>query len=133
MRELTMVEMGAVAGGCCWQPCRPSQPVAPSCGNSSAALIAAYAGYLAGEYNVVADIFNHASCSTVQQAVSNVCTDIKTGYTAGLSMTVAQATTLLTNVTSEIKSSITISGCGGISAMNLVDFPPTASSGTAFG
>ncbi|GEN64261.1 hypothetical protein AOE01nite_24850 [Acetobacter oeni] len=87
-------------------------------------MIAAYAGYLAGEYNVAADIYNHASCSTISSAVQNVCTDTRLGYTEGLSMTVAQATSLLNTVVSSIKSAVTLNGCGMVSGMSTVTFPP---------
>ncbi|MFT8719556.1 hypothetical protein [Acetobacter sp.] len=131
MRELTITEQNEVAGGCCWQPCAPSpcHPVAPSCGVSQASMIAAYAGFLAGQYNVMADLFNHASCSTVQQAVSNVCTDMQIGYNLGKSMTVSAATALLCQVTSEIKGAVTVNSCGWVTGMNLIDFPPSSNTG----
>lgn len=92
-------------------------------------MIAAYAGYLAGQYNVMADIFNHASCSTIQSAVSNMYADIKTGYTMGQSMSVAQATALLCQVTSDIKGAVTVNSCGWVTGMNLIGFPPSSDNG----
>ncbi|WP_242006552.1 hypothetical protein [Acetobacter estunensis] len=92
MRDLTTTELNEVSGGCggggwggggcqpSYNPCGGYQPSWNSC-VSSAGMIAAYAGYLAGEYNVTADIYNHASCSTIQSAVCNVYADVKEGYT----------------------------------------------------
>ncbi|NHO32391.1 hypothetical protein [Acetobacter fallax] len=126
MRELTMMELNEVSGGCNTHPScspRPACNPHPSC-TPGAASIAAYAGYLAGEYNVQADIFNHASCSTISSAQQNVYTDTKMGYTAGLSMTVCQATTLLNNVVSAIHSAVSLNQCGYVTAMSTIDFPP---------
>ncbi|MCH4091962.1 hypothetical protein [Acetobacter sp.] len=126
MRELTTTEMTEVSGGCWnYNPCG-YQPVV--CG-PSAATIAAYAGYLAGEYNIRADIFNGASCSTIQSAISNMYADTKLGYTEGLSMTVAQAKTLLGNVQSAIRGAVTTNRWGCITAMTTITFPPSASGG----
>lgn len=127
MRELTSVEMTEVSGGCCYNPCG-YHPVAPTCG-PSASVIAAYAGYLAGQYNVQADIFNGASCSTIQSAICNMYADVKAGYTMGQSMTVKQATTLLHNVESSIRGAVTTNCWGCVTSMNLIDFPPAANNG----
>lgn len=128
MRELTTTEMTEVSGGCCWNynPCG-YQPVV--CG-PSASVIAAYAGYLAGEYNVQADIFNGASCSTIQSAICNVYADTKVGYTQGQSMTVAQATGLLNSVHSAIRGAVTTNCWGCITSMTTITFPPSNGGGS---
>ena len=127
MRELTTTEMTEVSGGCWnYNPCS-YHPVAP-CG-PNAATIAAYAGYLAGEYNIHADIFNGASCSTIQSAISNMYADTKMGYNAGLSMTVAQATSLLNNVKSAIRGAVTTNSWGCVTAMTTITFPPSNGGG----
>ncbi|MBV1837310.1 hypothetical protein [Acetobacter estunensis] len=140
MRDLTTTELNEVSGGCggggwsgggcqpSYNPCGGYQPSWNSC-VSSAGMIAAYAGYLAGEYNVTADIYNHASCSTIQSAVCNVYADVKEGYTLGQSMTVCQATTLLNNVVASIHAAVTLNGCGQVTAMNTITFPPSSGGG----
>lgn len=128
MRELTTIEMNEVAGGC-YSSCRPQPVCNPQPCGSSAASITAYAGYLAGTYNVYADLFNHASCSTIQSAIQNVYADVQAGYKLGLSMTVSDAKALLSQVQTSIRNAVTTNSCGWVTAMTLVDFPPNDNGG----
>ncbi|GBQ87764.1 hypothetical protein AA23498_0211 [Acetobacter nitrogenifigens DSM 23921 = NBRC 105050] len=121
MRELSAVELDAVSGGffsscgslsfgcsssfsySCGSWSRPSY----SCGSSYSglsSLITGSAGLLAGTYNVLADIANGASLSTVISAINNISADYKIGYAAGQGMTLAQANTYLNNTISAIQS-----------------------------
>ncbi|MFT8717961.1 hypothetical protein [Acetobacter sp.] len=128
MRELSVAELDTVSGGCCHQPTH-------SCGGggfpqssvSLSGMIGAYAGYLAGMYNVGADYFNHASCSTIASAWQNVGADMKLGYSMGQSMSVSGAMQLLQTTISSISSAVTVSGCGHITSENLITFPSSSS------
>ncbi|MBV1837807.1 hypothetical protein [Acetobacter estunensis] len=135
MRELTIAELDIVSGGCGgWQPqhsggCHP----APSCGSqvSLSGMIGAYAGYLAGMYNVGADYFNHASCSTIASAWQNVGADMKLGYSTTASMSVKDAMSFLQSTISSIQGAQSWGNCGCLLAENTISFP--ASSGGGFG
>lgn len=128
MRELTSVELSAVAGGC--QTHSSCNPAPSSCGTVwNAATIAAYAGYLAGEYNLQADLYNHASCCTIKSAEQNVVTDTQIGYTYGQTHTTAEATALLNNVVASIHSAVKLGSCGCVDAMSTIDFPSAKSGG----
>lgn len=124
MRELSVSELNTVSGGCCHY----SQP---SCGGASqvslSGMIGAYAGYLAGMYNVGADYFNHASCSTIASAWQNVASDVKTGYSMGASMSVSGALNLLQQTISSINSAVSVNRCGWVVSENLIAFPGSPS------
>ncbi|NHN88421.1 hypothetical protein [Acetobacter conturbans] len=129
MRELSIAELETVAGGCCSH----SQHACGGGGQSSASLsgmIGAYAGYLAGMYNVSADYFNHASCSTISSAWQNVASDEKIGYSTTQNMSVGDAMKFLQQTISTIRSAVTVSGCGCITGENAIAFPITSSSST---
>ncbi|WP_291365839.1 hypothetical protein [Acetobacter sp. UBA5411] len=129
MRELSLSELNTVSGGCCYHPQH-------SCGGASqtslAGMIGAYAGYLAGMYNVGADYFNHASCSTIASAWQNVGNDMKLGYSMGSSMSVSGALNLLQQTVSSISSAVTVNKCGWVTSENLISFP-VSPGGSALG
>ncbi|BAU38477.1 hypothetical protein WSS15_20800 [Acetobacter pasteurianus] len=133
MRDLTTAELDEVSGGCwgggCYPQPSPCQPSWNPCGGS-AAQITAFAGYLAGQYDVMADIYNHADCTTVQTAISNISTDMKAGYAIGQNMTVAQADAFLNNVVSSIQSAVSWNNYGQVTQMNPIDFPPSVNFGS---
>lgn len=138
MRELTTTELNTVAGGCgSFNACHPHpsschpQPSHSSCGQSVSlsGMIGAYAGYLAGMYNVAADYFNHASCSTISSAWQNVGADMQLGYTAGKSMSVSGAMSLLQNTISSIQGAQTYGNCGCLISATTITFPPITGGG----
>lgn len=120
MRELSLSELNTVSGGCC-------SHAQPSCGGfgqvSISGLIGAYAGYLAGMYNVGADYFNNASCSTIASAWQNVGNDMQIGYSMGSSMSVNGALNRLQQTVSSISSAVTVNKCGWVTSENLISFP----------
>ncbi|MCH4092600.1 hypothetical protein [Acetobacter sp.] len=128
MRELSLSELNTVSGGCCYNP-------RPACGGFSqvslSGMIGAYAGYLAGMYNVGADYFNHASSSTIASAWQNVGNDMKIGYSIGSSMSVSGALSLLQQTVSTINSAVTVNKCGRVTSETLIAFP--ISTGSALG
>ncbi|MBO1358751.1 hypothetical protein J2D73_02925 [Acetobacter sacchari] len=122
MRELSAVELDTVSGGffssCGSLSFGCSSSFSYSCGSwssssyscgssyssSLSSLITGSAGLLAGTYNVLADLVNGASLSTVISAINNISADYKIGYAAGQGMTLAQANTYLNNTISAIQS-----------------------------
>ncbi|NHN83972.1 hypothetical protein GOB93_04850 [Acetobacter musti] len=123
MRELSVSELDAVSGGCqvFSGGCAPHPSCAPS--TSVSGMIGAYAGFLAGMYNVEADYFNHASCSTIASAWQDVGTDMKLGYSATQNMSVSAATSFLKQTISAIQGAETFGKCGSVVAASTIAFP----------
>ncbi|GBR05328.1 hypothetical protein [Acetobacter oeni] len=128
MRELSVAELDEVSGGCRsfggggagHSSCNPQ----PSCGSSTSlsGLIGAYAGYLAGMYNVAADYINGASCSTTASAWQNVATDMQIGYADTKGMSVSGAESFLQQTVAAIQGAQSYSGCGSLS-LTTIAFP----------
>ena len=131
IRELTTSELDIVSGGCGHQS-RPQCGGGWSgsqCSSSLAGQIGAYAGYLAGMYNVGADYFNHASCSTIASAWKNVASDVSLGYSTTKNMSVSAAMQFLQQTISSIQSAVTVNSCGFITGETLIAFPAGQQSG----
>lgn len=135
MRELTISELDEVSGGCCgghpFYNLGCGNPAWNSC-STTPAQTAAFAGYIAGRYDVMVDIYNHADCATMQADIAAMSADMRHGYTAGSNMTAGQANSLLNNVVSSIHSAISFNGCGQLSMVK-VDFPPSGNNSGALG
>ncbi|NHO33163.1 hypothetical protein [Acetobacter fallax] len=134
MRELSALELDTVSGGCGGQgggwshsSCNPQ----PSCGSSvsTAGMIGAYAGYLAGMYNVAADYFNHASCSTIASAWQNVASDMQIGYADTKGMSVSGAQSFLKQTISSIQGAQSYGNCGALIAASTIAFPAVNTGG----